>query len=415
MIKKLVFVLPLILIIAITAAVIGVDNRAASAGLTQNMGGISYASLPDEAALYLNDMVFARDTVVLPNETVRVLLPPGTFPDTLILTENGARVRNYRVAQQGADVYYSQANFRYGNTSSSYSGSASYSVIWDAPDQANADTATREIKLEYLMSGASWTPSYDMQIVNDSAVDLAFFAEIHNTSLVLDETTLYLVAGRVDLSRQMDQVSQVTFNQMAVGYADTGTVDLPDLGVGAVDLQHIYGLGPISAEPGDYVYVNLVAEELSARRVLVWNATSEQSVNVIYKVKNDSEIPFAEGIVRNYQDKLFMGSDFIETTPPGSEGSVTVGSLPDVRVFRTESSEYHGSSDDYYIHSVELVIDNFSDNDLDLIVLDQWQEKAWQFEYSLTPERQQDNLQRWEVSIAAGESLTISYTYRTEY
>ncbi|MCD4685731.1 MAG: hypothetical protein K8S97_07330, partial [Anaerolineae bacterium] len=72
-------------------------------------GGISYASQPDEAALYLNDMVFVRDTVVLPTEAVRVLLPPGTFPDTLILTENDVRVRNYRISPQSGEVYYSQA------------------------------------------------------------------------------------------------------------------------------------------------------------------------------------------------------------------------------------------------------------------------------------------------------------------
>jgi hypothetical protein len=397
------------------AALVGVVGPAvpASADSALNAGGISYASLPDEAALYLNDMVFARDTVVLPNDEVRVLLPPGTFANTLILTEDGERVRNYRITPQGADVYYSQAAFRYGSGSYGGGGGTAYSVTWDST--AGEDAQTREIKLEYLMSGASWTPSYDMRILSDTQVDLAFFAEIYNTSLVLDETTIYLVAGRVDLSQQVDAVSQVTFNQYAVGYDSGAVVELPALGVGAVDLQHIYALGQVTAEPGDIVYANLVAGELAARRLLVWNATAEQEVDVIYKVTNDSETPFAEGIVRNYQDNLFMGSDFIETTPPGSEGSVTVGSLPDVRVRRTESSEYHGTGNDYYLHTVELTISNFSENEFDLIVLDRWEEEAWQFEYSLTPERQPDNLLRWEITIPAGETMTITYTFRTEY
>jgi hypothetical protein len=338
MIKKMTLVIPVIVVVALVAALSGTRDRAAGASPSQNAGGISYASLPSEAALYLNDMVFARDSVVLPNDTVRVLLPPGTFPNTLILTENGARVRNYRITPQGADVYYSQADFRYDNVSSYGGGGASYSVTWEP--SVGEDAQTREIQLDYLMSGAHWTPSYDMQILSDIAVNLAFFAEISNTSLVLDETTLYLVAGRVDLSQQMDQVSQVTFNQMAVGYADSEAANLPAMGVGSVNLQHVYALGAVSANPGDIVYANLVTGELSARRLLVWNASASQSVDVIYKVTNNSEMPFAEGIVRNYQDNLFIGSDFIETTPPGSEGSVTVSSLPDVRVFRTESSEY---------------------------------------------------------------------------
>jgi hypothetical protein len=265
------------------------------------------------------------------------------------------------------------------------------------------------------MSGANWTPTYDMQIVNDQTVKLAFFAEIHNSALMLDGTTVYLLAGRVDLSQQMNQVSQVTMNQYAVGYMDE-TVSLPALGVGAVTLQHIYPLGPVDAEPGDTIYANQADATLQSRRLFVWNASQDQQVNVIYKVTNDTEIPFAEGIVHTYQDGLFMGSDFIETTPVGSEGSVTVGSVPDVRVRRTESQEYHGEvARSYYQHSAALEIHNFGQDDLSLIVLDVWNDDAWQFDYSMEPQRQQDNLLRWEVSIPAGGSLTITYQYRTDY
>lgn len=354
-------------------------------------GGIAYTSLPDEAAIYLNDMVFARDTVVLPNEDVRVILPPGTFPDTLILTENGERVRSYRITPQAAAL-------------SGMSGTG-YAVTWEP---AQPDAATRTIKLEYLMSGARWTPTYDMEIVDEQTVNLAFFAEIQSSGLALDETTVYLIAGRVDLSQQVNQVSQVTMNQYAVGYE---SVELPTVGVGSVEVQHIYPVGEVSAAPGDMLFLNLLNATLPARRLLVWNASQNQSVNVIYKVQNTSEVPLAEGIVRAYQDALFIGSDFIETTPPASEGSVTVGSLPDVRVRRTESQEYQGS---YYQHTVTLEINNFNENELALMVLDRWEDGAWEFEYSLEPARQPDNLLRWEITIPSGESLTITYQFRTK-
>jgi hypothetical protein len=409
MFRRLVFVTFVVLLIVGGLFLVGQGRRPASASALPVAGGISYASLPDEAALYLNDMVFVRDTVTLPNEDVRVLLPPGTYANTLILTENGERVRNYRVTPQSADVYYSQAAFRYGTPSYGGGGSA-YIVTWDS-----SATDTREIKLEYLMSGASWSPSYDMQIVNDGTIQLAFFAEIRSTSLVLDAANIFLVAGRVDLSQQVNQVAMVTMNQYAVGY-EGGSVELPALGVGTVDLQHIYPVGEVSAEPGDMVYVNLVDETFVARRLVVWNASTDQEADVIYKVMNSTETPLAEGIVRTYQNNLFVGSDYIETTPPGSEGSVTVGSLPDVRVHRTASQEYHGEErKTYYQHSVELQIENFGEEPLDLIVLDQWQENAWQFEYSLEPVRQQDNLLRWEISIPAGGDFTITYQYRTDY
>jgi hypothetical protein len=305
-------------------------------------------------------------------------------------------------------VYYSQASFRYDVMPST--GGTAYIVTWE-PVSAEGDART--IKLEYLIPGAHWQPTYDMQIVDEDTVALAFFAEVQSSTLVLEEANVYLVAGRVDLSQQLDQVSQVTMNQYAVGYDQE--VELPALGVGSVDLQHIYSLGPVSAEPGDRVYVNLMDTTLDARRLLVWNAAADQSIDVIYKVTNDGDLPLAEGIVRAYQDGLFLGSDFIETTPVGSEGSITVGSLPDLRVRRTESQEYlNPQRDDYYQHSVTLEIHNFSEGDLALVVLDHWDDRAFEFEFSREPERQPDNLLRWEVQIEAGETLTITYNYRTD-
>jgi hypothetical protein len=254
-----------------------------------------------------------------------------------------------------------------------------------------------------------------MTVIDNENVRLAFFAEVHNSALQLDETTVYLVAGRVDLSQQVDQTQMVTMNQYAVGYNES-SVELPALAVGSVDLQYVYSLGSVSAAPGDTVYVNLVDENMSARRMVAWNAATDLDVDVIYKVTNDTEIPLAEGIVRTYQDNLFRGSDFIETTPIGSEGSVTVGSMPDVRVHRTQSSTYQADpANDFYQHNVALEINNFSEEALELIVLDVWVDGAWEFVYSMEAERQQDNLLRWEVTIPAGESLTITYEFRTDY
>lgn len=378
---------------------------------TAASGGFTYASVPTEAALYLNDIVYVRDSVQLPVGDVRVLLPPGTFPSTVTVQDGGTRVAQYRLSPISPDVYYSQAAPQ---NAGSLSGGRAYSLTWEG---AGGEDGIRDVQLSYLMTGGFWTPSYDMSIVSDEAVELAFYAEIQTTTLLLDEATVYLVAGRVDLSQQVSQVSRVTMNQYLVGYEDT-TIELPALGVGSVDLRHVYPAGVITALPGDIVYQQVAAEQLSARRLHVWNAASDSEVSVIYKVLNDTEVPLAEGIVRNYQDGLFIGSDFIETTPIGSEGSVTVGSLPDVRVKRTASEEYRNESgDDFRQHSVTLEAGNFGESALALTILDRWDENAWQFEFGDGPQpaREPDNVLRWEVTVPAGESLSIAYQYRTEY
>lgn len=378
-------------------------------------GGFSYTSLPDEVGLYLNDIAFVRDTVTLPVGDVRVLLPPGTFPNTLILTENGARVHSYRIAGQTAEVYYSQAVFPFSSASAYLPGGTAYTLTWES---TLTGAGTREIKLEFLMTGGYWTPTYDMQILSDQSVQLAFFAEIHSTGLLLDSAKVALLAGRVDLSQQMETISEVTFNQYAAGYArdESGAMGGAGMSVGTVDLQHIYPVGEVTAGPGDTVYLNLADASLGARRLYVWNAAAEEQVSVIYKVMNTTEIPLAEGIVRTYQDGLFMGSDFIETTPVGSEGSVTVGHLPNVRARRTESQEYRSDAlNDFYLHTVTLKLENFSEEDFPVMVLDFWLEEAWDFEFSMEAARDPNNLLRWDVTLPAGESLTITYTFRTEY
>ena len=49
---------------------------------------------------------------------------------------------------------------------------------------------------------------------------------------------------------------------------------------------------------------------------------------MIYKVNNDSEIALSEGIVRSYQDGLFIGSDSMEFTPIGKLGQCIHPPLP---------------------------------------------------------------------------------------
>ena len=145
------------------------------------------------------------------------------------LRQDGARVRSYRITPLEAGAY----------TSSVYSGRTASVLTWETP-VVTASAASVEIELEYLLPGASWTPTYDMQVVDEENVALAFFAEICNSALSLDDTQVVLVAGRVDLSQQLDQVPMVTANQYAVGYEP---VDVPGLGAGALDLQHIYAAG----------------------------------------------------------------------------------------------------------------------------------------------------------------------------
>lgn len=350
---------------------------------------ISYTSRPDRLAVFLNDIAYAQDVVSLPGGVdVRVVLPDTVFPDTLILREDGERVHDYRLDRRTGQL----------------------AIEW----QSAGESELRDVTLDYLLGGVGWRPTYDMWLGadTDETVDLDFFAEISDGALRLDGVETQLVAGRVDLSSAIALTAELSANQRIAGYDDAGSVVSSP--TGQVDIQHVYDVGRVSAEPGDTVYTQLVGETLPARRLHLWNAQTEEQVTVIYKVQNDSMEPFAEGVVRSYQGGLFIGSDFIELTPVGSEGSVTVGHLQDVRVKREESRTAIAEGRFDYRHEVELTISNFTPTTVHLEIVDYQRPEAEALRSSIRPQWEAGNLLRWQVSIEPGDEMVISYEFKID-
>ena len=349
---------------------------------------INYTSSPDELVVFLNDIAYARDEITLPGEVdVRLVLPSQVFPDTLVVRENGERVPAYRLSQNNGQL----------------------TLLWEA----NANDAVRQVTVDYLMSGVGWSPKYDMWLGNDTdeTVALDFFAEIRNPVLSLDDVHVKLVAGRVDTAQQLADISRVTANQYLAGYDQTA--ETQQSFTGTASIQYVYELGSVSAEPGEIVYTQLLGDEFPTRRLYLWNAPVSPQVSVIYKVRNRAELPLAEGIVRTYQGGLFLGSDFIETTPIGSEGSVTVGHLQNVRVNRSESqTRVEGSSREDDLHEVSLTLENFGDEDVEIEVVDVYPPNAIEFEFVQEPAREGDNVLRWVVKVEAGTTTEIEYSFK---
>ena len=138
-------------------------------------------------------------------------------------------------------------------------------------------------------------------------------------------------------------------------------------------------------------------------------------VSRIYKVENTAELPLAEGIVRTYQDGLFVGSDFVEQTPVGSEGSITLGNLQNIRVNRTDSvSTIEGFLDNDTKHEIIHTISNFGDEAVVIDIVDYFPASAYELNHDLAPEHQGDNMLRWQITIAPGATQVLNYSYIAE-
>jgi len=367
-----------------TSLVVGATAGTTSAKIDD---AISYTSAPDRVAIFLNDVAYARDEVALPGGVdVRIVLPPTVYTDTLVLRENGRRVANYRLDHRTGQP----------------------TIKW----QSATGSELRDISVEYLLGGVSWRPTYDMWVGadTDETVELDYFAEISDSSLEFDEVATQLVAGMVDLSRPIAPAAELSANQKLAGFeaADTLAVSAP---VGQVDIQHTYDVGELTAEPGETIYTQLVGQALPARRLHIWNAPTDQQVTVIYKVRNESDQPFSEGVVRNYQDGLFIGSDFIELTPVGGEGSVTIGHLQDVRVKREQTQAAIDMGRFDYQYEVTLTIENFTDTTVHLDVVDYLPPHAEELQASIDPQLEPGNLMRWPISVEPDDEMVITYEY----
>ena len=360
---------------------------------------ISYTSTPDQVAIFMNGIAYAHDSLSLPmGVDARVVLPDSVFADTLVLREDGQRVARYRLDRS----------------------TGSPAVEWQStPDTADTgDDGLREVTLEYLIAGVGWSPTYDMWLgaQTDEMVGFDAFAEVSNGALPMEDVATRLVAGRVDPTQMVDAVSQITANQYIAGYEDPLAAPVAPAAAptGSMDIQHVYDVGMVSAEPGDTVYLGLFDGSLPVRRLHLWNAQTDDQVSVIYKVRNDSDMPFAEGIVRSYQDDLFIGSDFMELTPVGGEGSITAGYLPDVRVSRAESRAALSTGGFGYTDEVELTITNLATAPVDLEVVDQLPPEAQALQATVEPERTAGNLLRWQVTVEPSSTLVLRYDYKVE-
>jgi hypothetical protein len=360
---------------------------------------ISYTSTPNKVAIFMNGIAYAQDSLLLPKGIdARVVLPDSVFPDTLVLREDGQRVGRYRLDRS----------------------MGSPAVEWQsAPDATDTgDDGLREVTLEYLIAGVGWSPTYDMWLAaqTDETVGFDAFAEVSNGTLLMEDVATRLVAGRVDPSQMVDAVSQITANQLIAGYEEPLAVSVAPgaAPTGSMDIQHVYDVGSVSAEPGDTLYLGLFGGSLPARRLHLWNAQTDDQVSVIYKVRNDSDMPFAEGIVRSYQDDLFIGSDFMELTPVAGEGSITAGYLPDVRVSRAESRAALSTGGFTYQGEVEMTVTNLGTAAVELEVVDQLPPEAQALQATIEPERTAGNLLRWQVTVDPGATLVLGYDYKVE-
>jgi hypothetical protein len=353
---------------------------------------IRYESRPDAIVIYPGNLVYGRDGFSLPAGQAEITLPAQVIPESVMLSGGGRVLTGFKTRTDSTN----------GRT-----------VLVCSM----AESTGKDLTLDYLLRGAQWSPVYNMTILADNRVSLDFSAGITSTSLTLAETDVRLLSGLVISSDLSGDIDIMTASQMQnnIGYFNR-EMELSETtaGVSATGDHHLYKAGRFSMVPGERMVTGIVSKELTARKLLVWDTRNGDRTETVYKVSNDTGFPLPPGMVRIYQDGIYTGSDSLEWTPSGGEGSLTTAGMPGIRVRKLVSFEVVPNTGRNKVkYTVTLTIENLSGEAVSLTILDQRDGNGSSFEYSKKPEEQPGNILRWEIPLASGKKETITYRYMT--
>jgi len=350
-----------------------------------------YESSPKEAVIYNGNTALIKDMLtVYAEKHVSVLLPASIVLESLTIKDNGSPVKScfFDTKNQGG----------------------LYKLNW----QSNSP-GKRNVELNYLINGINWKPAYNMNILDDTKVDFSYNVIITNNGTDLKDVTVKLVSGLIGSENNNNQRYNYNMTMTQAALPDTGEYSSAT-GSERVNAYYTYDLGSQTINKSGITNINLITKNLSCTKNIVWDTRNGQRVDVIYKVLNDSDKPFAEGLVRIYQQGLYMGSDYVEWTPPGSKGSITMGGLSDIRVKKTvsieEDVEKRGTKE--YHHKIILEINNFDSKDLKLKVMDTKYPDRTDVKYDTSPSEEIGKTVIWEITVPAKGNKKINYEFYSD-
>jgi hypothetical protein len=256
-----------------------------------------------------------------------------------------------------------------------------------------------------------------------------YTAAIDNRLLNIENCDIKLLSGIVAGINQQDwnnmnmtQRGGLLYNTMSEG--QYGGVDSQV----TLNVHEIYDIEARRLEPGKMTCITLFDGQLDYSRHLVWDARQDRDVagkvQVIYKVQNESGLPFAAGTVQMYEDDIFIGMDPMELTPIGSPGHITMGESMNFRVFRYQKDEHiteRPAGVPNWVdnkHTVTLEIRYFGEEPATLEILDTYRSYSGSIfrteGQKIVEDTRYDNVLNFEADLKKGDKKTVEYVFFTD-
>ncbi|MCD4785034.1 MAG: DUF4139 domain-containing protein [Candidatus Eremiobacteraeota bacterium] len=368
-----------------------------------------FESVPDKMVIYQGDMALVRDEMkIYSGKQVQVILPPQAIPETVQIIDGGKKVERFNLAYEASR----------GKSYSSSGAGIKNLLSWKSKK-----AGSRTIRLDYMMRGLSWTPTYIMDIVNDQKVKLNYRVGIRNSTTASSNVDLILVSGEIGTptkgsgyyyrSMNKAQATLASYERQSRSAGSRGTSFLKATKINA---YYTYKMPKARLEKNGISYVTITDNTLPAQKEFVWVTSTGEQVDIIYTVENKTKTPFAEGLVSVYDSGIFIGSDIIEWTPSGAKGHVTVGGAVDIQAVKNVdiSEIVQRKRQKEYKHKVKMVVKNYANKTRVVKVIEQKYPDAVEAEFGLQPKKSEANTYLWTLSIPPKSEKVIKYQFYSD-
>lgn len=218
--------------------------------------------------------------------------------------------------------------------------------------------ATTPFTLEYLTSGANWTPAYRLMLDGEKAT-LFMSGKLVNHLADWQDAEVSIISGKCNFDRENDDSfeyrkargyrylstkkrSYAPMMECAAAAAEdcaNGYESMADNGAG--DDIHCRSLGKLSLKSGETLTVPLGAEKVAVKRLVEWTATGLWDA---VKFKNPFKFPMTAAKMEVVEENRILGMPKTEWTNSGDETFVKIAEASSVKGKFEEEREGKGHS-----------------------------------------------------------------------
>lgn len=203
------------------------------------------------------------------------------------------------------------------------------------------------IRMSYLQSGLTWSPSYLLYITGEKDATLSLRATVVNNLETWEDITCYFAVGMPKFLWRgvIDPLVTRTIIVPTDGMTMTRAPSAKEKEAGAPPLPEIYGGYPpplvslggeelatlylykkegFSLKKGDVGAVTLFNVPVSYKHIYVWEADQDKILHLV-SFKNTTDGPLVSGSILAVEGGNPLGQDILGLVPLGGEGRVTLG------------------------------------------------------------------------------------------